>query len=315
MFINRLLDGSGGVVPHTLTLCKDILTRHYEICDGVYGMMLDTLVGSKYCKKSVKLSDTIRISFCWVSVLWFPGGSVVKNPSASAVDTGDTGSILGLGKAPGEERATCSYILGWEIPWTGAWWTVAHGVKKSQTRLSDWASKLWQSEKAEPGRLEDSPVPEEEGLFNREVPECPPRLSPEAGPCRASVWMKRRPPPLPSGLCDGRPVNQETWKGCRRRFTIISSGSISERHRQGTSSLNEFLLTAIFLRSIQMAVDMYFYFMKILSDSSYWEIIWLLPRPPFSSRDMQKVSGDTEVWLWKLWIWPIRDYLLSTWAK
>ena len=174
MFINRLLDGSGGVVPHTLTLCKDILTRHYEICDGVYGMILDILVGSKYCKKSVKLSDTIRISFCWVSVLWFPGGSVVKNPSASAVDTGDTGSILGLGKAPGEERATCSYILGWEIPWTGAWWTVAHGVKKSQTRLSDWASKLWQSEKAEPGRLEDSPVPEEEGLFNREVPECPP---------------------------------------------------------------------------------------------------------------------------------------------
>ena len=125
----------------------------------------------------------------------------------------------------------------------------------------------------------------------------PPCLSPEAGPCRASVWMKRRLPPLPSGLCDGRPVNQETWKGCRRRFTIISSGSISERHRQGTSSLNEFLLTAIFLRNIQMAVDMYFYFMKILSDSSYWEIIWLLPRPPFSSRDMQKVSGDTEVWL------------------
>lgn len=143
------------------------------------------------------------------------------------------------------------------------------------------------------------------------APPCP---SPEAGPCRASVWMKRRLASSPLRAVWGQ-GNQETWKGCRRRFTIINSGSISEHHRQGTSSLNEFLFTAILLRSIQMVVSMYFYFMKILSDSSYWEIIWLLPRPPFSSRDMQQVSGDTEVWLWKLWIWPIRDCLLSTWAK
>ena len=31
----------------------------------------------------------------------FPGGSVVKNPLASARDTGDTGSIPGLGRLPG----------------------------------------------------------------------------------------------------------------------------------------------------------------------------------------------------------------------
>ena len=254
MFINRLLDGSGGVMPHTLTLCKDILTRHYEICDGVYGMMLDTLVGSKYCKKSVKLSDTIRISFCWVSVLWFPGGSVVKNPSASAVDTGDTGSILGLGKAPGEERATCSYILGWEIPWTGAWWTVAHGVKKSQTRLSDWASKLWQSEKAEPGRLEDSPVPEEEGLFNREVPECPPLSEPwgralqgfcvdEAEAASSSfraVWWTASEPRDVEGLQEKVYYNQ-FWKHFRapQAGHIISKwvftySNISEKYPNGS---------------------------------------------------------------------------------
>ena len=32
----------------------------------------------------------------------FPGGSVVKNPPASAGDTRDTGSIPGLGRSPGE---------------------------------------------------------------------------------------------------------------------------------------------------------------------------------------------------------------------
>ena len=36
-----------------------------------------------------------------------------------------------------KEMATHSSILAWEIPWTGAWRATVHGVKKSQTRLSD----------------------------------------------------------------------------------------------------------------------------------------------------------------------------------
>ena len=32
----------------------------------------------------------------------FPGGSVVKNLPANSGDTRDTGSILGLGRSPGE---------------------------------------------------------------------------------------------------------------------------------------------------------------------------------------------------------------------
>ena len=32
----------------------------------------------------------------------FPGGSVVKNPPASARDAGDTGLIPGSGRSPGE---------------------------------------------------------------------------------------------------------------------------------------------------------------------------------------------------------------------
>ena len=34
--------------------------------------------------------------------LGFPGGSVVKNPTANAGDAGDMGSIPGLGRSPGE---------------------------------------------------------------------------------------------------------------------------------------------------------------------------------------------------------------------
>ena len=45
----------------------------------------------------------------------FPRGSVVKNPSAKA---GDAGTILWLGRSPGEEMTTHSSILAWESPWT-----------------------------------------------------------------------------------------------------------------------------------------------------------------------------------------------------
>ena len=43
----------------------------------------------------------------------FPGGLVVKNLSANAVDMG---LIPGFGRSPGEGLATHSSILAWEIP-------------------------------------------------------------------------------------------------------------------------------------------------------------------------------------------------------
>ena len=36
----------------------------------------------------------------------------------SASSEGDVGSILGLGRSPGEGNATHFSILAWEIPWT-----------------------------------------------------------------------------------------------------------------------------------------------------------------------------------------------------
>ena len=48
----------------------------------------------------------------------FPGGAVIKNPPSNAEDTGDSGSIPGLGRFPGEGSATHSSILAWRILWT-----------------------------------------------------------------------------------------------------------------------------------------------------------------------------------------------------
>ena len=48
----------------------------------------------------------------------FPGGTSVKNPPVNAGDTGDAGSIPGMGRPPGEGKASHFSILAWKIPWT-----------------------------------------------------------------------------------------------------------------------------------------------------------------------------------------------------
>ena len=42
---------------------------------------------------------------------------VVKNPPANTGDVRDTGLMPGSGRYPGEEMATQSSTLAWEIPW------------------------------------------------------------------------------------------------------------------------------------------------------------------------------------------------------
>ena len=70
-----------------------------------------------------------------MAVLGFPGGSVVKNPPANA---GDTGSIPGLGRSPGEGNGNPLQYSSLENPMDrGARRAPVHGVAKSQTRLSN----------------------------------------------------------------------------------------------------------------------------------------------------------------------------------
>ena len=48
----------------------------------------------------------------------FPGGSVAKNPPASAGVAGDVVQSLGQEDPLEEEMATHSSILAWTVPWT-----------------------------------------------------------------------------------------------------------------------------------------------------------------------------------------------------
>ena len=66
----------------------------------------------------------------------FPGGSEGK---ASACNAGDLGSILGLGRSPGEGNGNPLQYSCLENPMDrGAWRATVHGVAKSRTRLSDF---------------------------------------------------------------------------------------------------------------------------------------------------------------------------------
>ena len=69
----------------------------------------------------------------------FPGGSDGKD---SAYNAGDPGSILGLGRSPGEGNGNPLQYSCLENPMDrGAWGATVHGVTESQTRLSDLQSK------------------------------------------------------------------------------------------------------------------------------------------------------------------------------
>ena len=65
--------------------------------------------------------------------LGFPGGTVVKNPSASAGDTGDTGAVLDGEDPLKGDMATHSSILDWEIQDKGACQAAVPRVTKSHT--------------------------------------------------------------------------------------------------------------------------------------------------------------------------------------
>ena len=65
----------------------------------------------------------------------FSGGPVVKN---LPVNPGDERSILWSGRYPRERNGSplqCSYLR--DPMDRGAWWAIAHGVRKSLTQLSD----------------------------------------------------------------------------------------------------------------------------------------------------------------------------------
>ena len=62
------------------------------------------------------------------------GASLVAQLVEPACNTGDSGSIPGLGRSPGEEMAAYSNILAWENPMDrGAWQATVPGVENCWT--------------------------------------------------------------------------------------------------------------------------------------------------------------------------------------
>ena len=62
---------------------------------------------------------------------------MVKDPPAKAGDTGEMGSIPGSGKSPGGGNGNpLQYSCLKNFMNRGAWWSTAHGVANSSTRMS-----------------------------------------------------------------------------------------------------------------------------------------------------------------------------------
>ena len=76
-------------------------------------LMVTQLSQHSLLKKTLFLADfKCQIIICW----GFPDGSVGEETTCNAGNTGDSGSIPGSGRSPGEGNGTHSSVLAWEIP-------------------------------------------------------------------------------------------------------------------------------------------------------------------------------------------------------
>ena len=72
---------------------------------------------------------------------WYCQGLSGSDGKASVYNAGDSGSIPGLGRSPGEGNGNPLQDYCVENPMDrGAWQATVHGVAKSRTRLSDFTS-------------------------------------------------------------------------------------------------------------------------------------------------------------------------------
>ena len=84
---------------------------------------------------SLEFITVYVFNWCYLSSLGFSGSSDDKE---SACNAGDRGLILGSGTSAGEgNSSSLQYSCLENSRDGGAWWAVAHGITKSQARLSD----------------------------------------------------------------------------------------------------------------------------------------------------------------------------------
>ena len=96
-----------------------------------------TNIGKPLIPQLIKVTEIID-KLILFSLLYFPGGSVLKNWLVNAGDTGDMGSIAVLRRSPGRRHGNPFQYFCLENPMDrGAWWATVHGVTKSRKRLSN----------------------------------------------------------------------------------------------------------------------------------------------------------------------------------
>ena len=108
---------------------------------------MDTSVG--------RLQEIAYFSPLFLSgLMGFPGGSEGGKKKKSACNAGDPGLILRSGRSPGEGNG---YLLQYSCLENSmdrrAWWATVHGVRKSQTQLSNRRLSLSLSGLMDDGRL------------------------------------------------------------------------------------------------------------------------------------------------------------------
>ena len=126
--------------------------------------------------------------WAFILFLWgFPGGSEVK---ASACNAGDPGSILGLGRSPGEGNGNpLQYFwLGNQMN-RGAWSATVHGGVAFQAPPGSQASSR--------GEAKDSALLSSRDAGLLEPPERPHGWRRTRGSLRSSSCLGRKPPRAP----------------------------------------------------------------------------------------------------------------------
>ena len=100
-----------------------------------YISLLPMSKNSSYYKDREENKNNILL---WLK-MGFLSGSAGKESTGNAGDSGDTGSIPGLGRSPGGGNGNpLQYSCLENSMDRGDWWVTVHGVTKSQIRLSTW---------------------------------------------------------------------------------------------------------------------------------------------------------------------------------
>ena len=113
--------------------CNSLNLSHAPLpwlCPQIFSLFTSYSFPADRFISTICLDSTIYDICFSLSSLSFPGGSAGKE---SACNAGDLGSILGLGRAPGEGK-------GYPLQYSGLenfMDCIVHGVAKSRTRLSD----------------------------------------------------------------------------------------------------------------------------------------------------------------------------------